>query len=165
MTRLHQIQQAVQARVEQTISAHANWPCRKGCDDCCRHLASLPRITREEWQLIATALQALPYATAELVRARVQEAASRSRPYTCPMLDTSTGSCLIYDARPVACRSYGFYVEREYILGCSRIESIQRDAPDVIWGNHATLEEQLRSLSPRAELPEWLARDPLTPDQ
>jgi hypothetical protein len=73
MTPLHVIQQEVRVRAEAIASTHGNWPCRKGCDDCCRRLASVPRVTQEEWQLIATALDALPVHTAELVRGRIRD--------------------------------------------------------------------------------------------
>jgi Fe-S-cluster containining protein len=75
----------------------------------------------------------------------------------CPLLDTSSGTCLVYEARPIACRAYGFYAEREYVLGCNRIESIAGQRPDVIWGNHAAMEEDVARLGPAASLAEWLA--------
>jgi Fe-S-cluster containining protein len=156
-TRLHVIQEEVHRRVEKITSAHEDWPCRKGCDDCCRRLASIPIVTRDEWQLITTHLERLEPETAELIRERIRDSAHAPRPVVCPMLDTASGTCLVYEARPVACRSYGFYVERENVLGCSRIESIAAQTPDVIWGNHTALEERLRSLGPAAELYCWPA--------
>jgi Fe-S-cluster containining protein len=157
VARLYQIQEAVRLRVEEIRSGQPDWPCRNGCDDCCRSLAAVPRITQEEWRLIARALEGLPAQAAEMVRRRIQDSAHASRPVVCPLLDTSSGSCLVYEARPVACRAYGFYVERFGVLGCSRIEAIDRRSPEVVWGNHAALEERLRSLGPAAELSEWLA--------
>ena len=139
-------------RAEATSANHADWPCRKGCDDCCRHLASAPRVTREEWLPIAAALATLP----EQVRQRIRESNSA----TCPLLDVDSGACLIYDARPVACRAYGFYAERESVLGCHRIELMGRHSTDVVWGNHAVLEVQLRRLGDAATLAEWLAATP-----
>lgn len=157
MLQLHQIQQAVHQRTEEILSTRANWPCRKGCDDCCRRLASIPRVSSDEWQLIAAALNSLPADTADLARRRIREAANSMRPVVCPLLDRDSGTCLVYEARPVACRAYGFYAERESVLGCSRIESISHQDPDVIWGNHAALEDQLQSLSAAAPLSDWLA--------
>jgi len=83
-----------------------------------------------------------------------------SRPVTCPMLDPDSASCLVYQARPVACRAYGFYAEREFVLGCSRIESVSRQASDVVWGNHTALEQRMDGLGEAAELSQWLARSP-----
>ena len=53
-------------------------------------------------------------------RSRIAPAACH---HICPFLDREAGSCLIYDHRPVACRTYGFYVERDRGLYCGQIES------------------------------------------
>jgi Fe-S-cluster containining protein len=68
-----------------------------------------------------------------------------------------TEACLIYEARPVACRAYGFYAEREKVLGCSRIEALSREASDVVWGNHAALEARTNELGAAAPLSKWLS--------
>jgi Fe-S-cluster containining protein len=107
---------------------------------------------------MAEAVTALPAATAEAVKQRIRDSAGMSRPVVCPLLDTDRGTCLVYDARPVACRAYGFYVERREVLGCSLIESVSRQSPDVVWGNHPALEEKVRELGPAAELSVWLGR-------
>ncbi len=78
-----------------------------------------------------------------------------SRPVVCPLLDAD-GTCLVYEARPVACRAYGFYVERREVLGCSLIESVSRQSPDLVWGNHLALEENVRRLGAAEELSVWL---------
>lgn len=165
MTRLYQIQDQVRTRTETIAAAHGNWPCRKGCDDCCRHLASVPRVTRNEWLLIESALDSA-------LRERIRNSAQQTRPVVCPLLDTDSGACLIYEVRPVACRSYGFYAERGKVLGCHRIETLARESHDVIWGNHESLEERLDQLGPARELFEWLATasaetqsDPSSPRQ
>ena len=157
VSRLYQIQEAVRQRAGEIVSAHAGWPCRKGCDECCRQLASVPRVTRDEWHSIAAALDALPDGTAERVRRRIRDSVAASRPVVCPLLDTDSGTCLVYEARPVACRAYGFYAEREYVLGCGRIESIGHEFPNVVWGNHAALEADWHALGEDATLGEWLA--------
>jgi hypothetical protein len=58
---------------------------------------------------------------------------------------------------PCALPTYGFYVERENVLGCSRINSIAGQSRNVVWGNHAAVQASLRSLGPAAELYHWLA--------
>jgi uncharacterized protein len=143
-------------RAQEITDSQPDWPCRKGCDDCCRSLASLPMITQDEWRLLAAALDALPDGRAAMARQRIREAAAASRPVTCPLLDTNSGTCMVYDARPVACRAYGFYAEYQYVLGCRRIEDISREAPDVVWGNHTALESRLSSLGLATTLSEWL---------
>jgi Fe-S-cluster containining protein len=152
---LHQIQDAVHLRTSEIAGTYPDWPCRKGCDDCCRSLASVPLVSRPEWQRIAAALEALPPETAESARRRIRASASASRPVACPLLDTATGACLVYDARPIACRSYGFYAERGSVLGCHRIESMAQQSPGVVWGNHSALEEDLHSLGTALPLYQW----------
>jgi Fe-S-cluster containining protein len=150
MMRLYQIQEQVRARTEEIAASHGNWPCRKGCDDCCRHLASAPRVTSGEWLLMESAIDAT-------LRERIRDSAQKMRPVVCPLLDEDSGACLIYAVRPVACRSYGFYAERDKVLGCRRIETLARESHDVVWGNHESLEARLAQLGPARELFEWLA--------
>ena len=152
------LHQQIQTRATQITTDHHDWPCRKGCSDCCRNLASVPLLTRAEWQLADNAIQSLPAQTANQIYERIKDASRASRPVVCPMLDTEAGTCLIYDARPIACRAYGFYLEREKVLGCNRIESIaQQEECGVIWGNHLALEDTLHSLAgPSVELHQWL---------
>jgi Fe-S-cluster containining protein len=150
---LIQIQQQVHERVAAIASAHPAWPCHKGCDDCCRSLASEPLVSEAEWQRVAQAIDALP--NASLLYDRICATAGQPRPVTCALLDQSTGACLIYDARPIACRTYGFYAERDKVLGCYRIEALAQD-PTILWGNHATIEAQLLTLGRAQELSAWL---------
>lgn len=155
MTQLYQIQEAVRLRTGAIASTHGDWPCRKGCDECCRRLASAPRVSRLEWEGIAAALDALPLPEAELARRRIADSAQADRPVVCPLLDSDSGACVVYAARPVACRAYGFYVERQWVLGCGRIEAIGQQSPEVVWGNHTALEEDLRELGPVRALSDW----------
>jgi Fe-S-cluster containining protein len=159
MTQLFQIQETVGLRVREITSGHADWPCRKGCDDCCRQLAEAPRVSSAEWRLIHAALKALPAEIAGAARRRIRESASAVRPVVCPLLDAESGTCLVYEARPVACRSYGFYAERESVLGCFRIRAIADEFPNVVWGNHAALEGELRTLGEAVELSVHIGTD------
>ena len=92
MTGLQQIQDEVRLRAEEIASTHGSWPCRKGCDECCRRLASTPRVTQEEWLLIAEAIEAFPAATAELMNQRIRDSAGMLRPVVCPLLDADRGT-------------------------------------------------------------------------
>src|SRR5262245_41618607 len=83
-------------------------PCRRGCDACCRQLASPLEISECELERVRVALDRLEAAVREQVIARVRALASEQRPYTCPFLERDRGDCLIYDARPLACRAFGF---------------------------------------------------------
>ena len=144
--RLYQIEEEVRRRTEAIAASHANWPCRRGCDDCCRNLAAPPRVSRQEWLRMEAAIGALPPEIARSVRRRIRELEGAQRPLVCPLLDLDSGNCLIYDARPIACRAYGFYAERGKVLGCSRIESLAAQEPEIVWGNHEALEDRLRSV-------------------
>ncbi len=65
---------------------------------------------------------------------------------------------MIYDLRPVACRTYGFYRSRDQGLYCKDIERDVADQTldDVIWGNHDAIDVRLKALGSRS-LPEWFA--------
>ena len=158
MQELHQIREDVHSRTAAIAAAHGNWPCRKGCDDCCRNLASPPRVSREEWLPIEAAIDRLPPDVAAVARRRIREGVGTPRPVICPLLDRDSGSCLVYEVRPVACRAYGFYADRREVLGCSRIESVASQSPDIIWGNHAALEARLQNLGESLELSAWMSR-------
>lgn len=143
----------VEARVHSITSTRADWPCRKGCDHCCRNLAALPRLTAPEWNLLRGALVKLPDAVIERIRNTPGE-----RPDLCPLLDTNTGACLVYEQRPIACRTYGFYVERDKGLYCGIIELRVREGAmaDVVWGNHESVDHQLAELGGARSLRDWV---------
>ena len=82
-----------------------------------------------------------------------------SRPIVCPMLDRADGACLVYAQRPVACRTFGFYVQRDLGLYCKDIESRVADGTlaEVVWGNHDNIDRRLCDLGEPRDLPEWFA--------
>ena len=144
---LRVLHQKVAARTEAIAEAHGAWPCRKGCDACCTRLAAIPELTAAEWELLRPAVEGLP---AE-VHHRIEALQGAVRPITCPFLDDS-GACLVYDARPVACRTYGFYVDRDGGQFCGIIESLDAD---VVWGSGAAIEADLVALGQRRDLLSW----------
>jgi hypothetical protein len=79
------------------------------------------------------------------------------RPIICPLLDQSTNACPVYAQRPVACRTYGFYVQRNLGLYCHEIESRAADGTlaDVVWGNHDAIDHRLAGLGESRSLSEW----------
>ncbi|QWV98826.1 YkgJ family cysteine cluster protein [Geomonas nitrogeniifigens] len=83
-------------RTSETFSAHIT--CRAGCDACCRHLS----IFAVEAAALRKALRELPAEQAELVRAKARETREGS---PCPLLHD--GLCLLYQARPIICRTHG----------------------------------------------------------
>lgn len=161
MTKLSQLQRDIDSRVQNIRENRPDWLCGKGCDSCCRRLAEVPQLTAAEWSLLQEGLAALPPEHLEEIRQKMTALASQqSRPVVCPLLDQTTGACPVYAQRPVACRSYGFYVQREKGLYCHDIESRVADGAlaDVVWGNHDAIDQRLTELGESRALTEWFER-------
>jgi Fe-S-cluster containining protein len=158
MNILFQIHADIDARVQTIGDDNADWLCRMGCDGCCRRLAEIPRLTAAEWNLLRDGLNVLPAEQLlEIGRGIAALTGQTARPITCPMLNQSQGTCMVYAHRPVACRTYGFYVQRDKGLYCKDIES-RVDAGDwatVVWGNHDAVDRQLNALGDSRDLTEW----------
>lgn len=90
----------------------------------------------------------------EAVQQRMENLAGAQRPLTCPLLDLDSGSCLVYEHRPIACRTYGFYRERDQGLYCAEIEAMvsRGEMDNVVWGNHASIESAQDQLGERLPL-------------
>ncbi|NMG73375.1 YkgJ family cysteine cluster protein [Aromatoleum diolicum] len=161
MTTLARLQLDIDTRVQTIRDIHPDWLCGKGCDSCCRQLAEVPRLTAAEWDLLREGLAALPpERLREVSQDMVALASQQSRPVVCPLLDRSTGACPVYAQRPVACRTYGFYVQRDKGLYCHDIETREADGNllDVVWGNHDAIDHSLTSLGEIRLLTEWFDR-------
>ena len=160
-SRLFQLLGDIDARVHAIRADRPDWLCAKGCDSCCRGLAAEPRLTAAEWGLLRDALAALPAQRLGEIRQKMLAlaAAQPSFPVVCPLLDPASGACPVYAARPVACRTYGFYVQRELGLYCRDIESQVADGAlaDVVWGNHDAVDQRLAGLGEVRVLSEWFA--------
>lgn len=157
---LVQLHEKINHRAASIIATTGEWPCHKGCDHCCRHLAAIPEATRAEWEQVSLGINALPPETHQKILTRIQALpAQLAAPYTCPFLDEASQACLIYTHRPVACRTYGFYVERDQGLYCTDIrQRVERgDYPGVVWGNQASIAAQLAPLGPAIPLTDWFA--------
>jgi Fe-S-cluster containining protein len=159
MTKLDQLHLDIDVRVQTILQDRTDWPCTKGCDQCCRQLAAVPQLTLAEWDLLRAGLQALPAQRLQEISNNIA-ALSQSRPITCPMLDLVAGTCPIYAQRPVACRTYGFYVQRDKGLYCNDIETrVDNGAwADVVWGNHDAIDQQLAGLGETRALTDWFER-------
>lgn len=150
----------IESRVQAIRASHPEWLCTKGCAGCCRRLADLPQLTAAEWKLLREGLTALP---AEWLRKISQGMAAVDRqhegPIICPLLDRSTNVCPVYAQRPVACRSYGFYMQRGQGLYCGDIETEVANGvlADVMWGNHDAIDRQLAALGGSRPITEWFA--------
>lgn len=73
--------------------------CREGCASCCTHLSLFP----VEAAALKKALAAVP----PVVRQRIRAAAGLTGE-ECPLLEADR--CLLYEARPVICRTHGLPV-------------------------------------------------------
>jgi Fe-S-cluster containining protein len=137
----------IEQRVRAITADRPDWPCRKGCDACCRQLAQPPEMTAAEWHVVHQGLVRLPPETQQEVAARIQALAHwQGGPLTCPLLDTTHGTCLVYAQRPAACRMYGFYVSRTQHWWCADIQTLyEAGACDgLILGNHDAIIRMLQ---------------------
>ena len=162
MIKLHVLHADIDARVQHIRGAHPDWLCAKGCDACCRQLARLPQLTATEWQLLRPAIAALPINQLENIRRKMNTSAEQtSAPVVCPLLDEASGACPVYAQRPIACRTYGFYVQRGIGLYCQEIKSVvdRGELADVVWGNQDAIERSLSGLGDTRALDEWFSRD------
>ena len=73
--------------------------CRVGCDGCCRHIS----LFAVEAVALAGALSALPAGQSARIRNMARTASGAA---VCPLLEN--GRCLLYEARPIICRTHGF---------------------------------------------------------
>ena len=90
----------------------------------------------------------------------VAELSTQSTPFVvCPMLDKLQGICRVYEYRPIACRTYGYYVQHDKGLYCNAIlEKVSSsELNDVVWGNQNTIDRQLNNLGESKALTEWFA--------
>jgi Fe-S-cluster containining protein len=147
----------VSARVAQMQDSHGTWPCAAGCDHCCRRLGALPQLTDAEFDLLLPAIEALSDANA------VVEAILAARPnaqghWTCPLLDQDNGRCRVYDARPVACRTYGFYGGRDGDYWCEQVTAhVAQRRDTLVAGNQLAIDRRRDAdLGPSRDLADHL---------
>lgn len=155
---LLQLHADIDARVHAIRGDRPDWLCSKGCANCCRHLAEIPQLSAAEWQWLQEGLAALPAEQLQAIHQRMTALASQSsRPVVCPMLDQASNACLVYAHRPVACRTYGFYVQRELGLYCGDIEARVDSGmlTEVVWGNHDAVDQRLTGLGESRTLTAW----------
>jgi Fe-S-cluster containining protein len=169
VTPLIQLHNDIEDRVRSIRADRSDWLCGKGCDGCCHRLSDIPQLTGAEWELLREGLSILtPQRLEEINQAMIVLAGQSERPVVCPLLDQASGTCLVYDQRPVACRTYGFYVQRDLGLYCREIESRVASGrlSDVVWGNHDAVDQRLGTLGEVRSLTEWFQsrhQNPPTP--
>ena len=158
MPPLSQLHQDIDDHVQYIRQDQPDWLCTKGCDTCCRQLADLPQLSAAEWFLLRQGLAALPCEHQHSIRNKVAALPDQpTSPITCPLLDTTTGACPVYAHRPVACRSYGFYVQRDKGLYCEDIKLRVTDGSlaNVVWGNHDAIDQRLATQGDTRSLKAW----------
>lgn len=158
MKTLSELHENIDMRVKAIRDENSDWLCKMGCDGCCHRLAQIPQLTSAEWLLFQEGFATLSTEKQQEIRQSVATLSTQSpRSIICPMLDKAAGACLIYAYRPVACRTYGFYVERDKGLYCHDIEVSVADGAlnQVVWGNHDTINRYLDKLGDKRDLVAW----------
>ncbi len=160
-TKLNTLHADIETRVNAIRDEQPDWLCGKGCDGCCLRLAEIPRLTAQEWEWLQEGLMALPPEQLQEISKEIAALVGNpARPIVCPLLDRAAGSCRVYAHRPIACRTYGFYVQRDLGFYCKDIEARVAEGAltDVVWGNHDVIDRHLGDLGESRELFEWFAR-------
>jgi uncharacterized protein len=159
MDDLRQLLQGLDERIESRVQAIRSerdwWPCQRGCDHCCRHLAHPPEFSAAEWKRVDEAVAQLPSSEQVVVKQRINALLQQIAEDTldssvvCPYLNEQEGACRIYDARPIACRTYGFFVARDHDQYCQQIETIinQRGENAIVWGNAESVRHDIERIS------------------
>jgi Fe-S-cluster containining protein len=94
---------------------------------------------------------------AEQLREQVQRSGDAG-PFVCPLLDAGRGVCLVYQARPLACRTYGFYASHHHDAWCERVAEHVVDArAGLVLGNLDAVERDLsQQAAERRDMLAWL---------
>lgn len=118
--------QIVDAALAEAAGKAGAWlKCRPGCFECCLGVFEISGLDGERLRRGLIELETRDSARATRVRTRAGEAASRllrqypgdtaSRALSetadddepCPVLDPETGTCDLYESRPLTCRTFG----------------------------------------------------------
>lgn len=86
------------AKIDALLSGLPTFKCKEGCFDCCGPV----ELSRLEYMRCIQASGR----TAEDVRQQMQNNIKQGN-YLCPLLDTKTGRCTVYEVRPAICRLFG----------------------------------------------------------
>lgn len=116
-------------------------------------------MTELEWRQLRSSLAALEGTTRQNVMAKIRALTPGQGRVVCPMLDLAEGACVVYDGRPLACRTYGYYVHDRDDKWCAQVTDhlVETAAPHVVMGNEAALERRLsRASGPVRGLDEWI---------
>lgn len=154
------LREQVATRAAAMEATHSPWPCRAGCDACCRRLGALLTISEVEFDALWSALQRLPPSVQREVATRVAASEPDAQGhYVCPLLDTEAGRCRVYAARPIACRTYGYYAGRNGDYWCERVtEHVGERRGTLVAGNQLAVDrERDQALGASMDLRRWFA--------
>lgn len=146
-TPLEQLYTQIDQRGFTIVRDQPNWPCRKGCDNCCRQLAEVPELTEAEWRVLRQGFLELDVSVQTVIATRIRALSNCwEEQLTCPFINELEGTCHVYHFRPVACRMYGFYMSYHDNRWCHLIQSQYETGiyDGVVFGNHNAIERELR---------------------
>lgn len=152
---LQALDQRIATRMQALAATHEWWPCHRGCDRCCRQLARPLELTAAEWSRLDEAIATLP-ATIQTeitgkIRILLRQIAEGTLPQSvvCPYLNEQEGICQVYESRPIACRTYGFFVSRHDNQYCQIIETEvnSRGDANITWGYVESIQQELQQIS------------------
>ena len=138
----HSLIQIVDSALADVTRRSGAWlVCRQGCTQCCIGVFAINQLDAHRLRRGLEELERSSPARAEHVRARARDAVARLTPEfpgdpatglldegtasfadfandeACPALDPVTGSCELYESRPMTCRVFGPPVRSEHGLG------------------------------------------------
>jgi hypothetical protein len=120
--RYRQLTGKVDAFFERVVGRHGEeMQCRAGCDQCCRTRLTILGVE-------AAAVREVIEGMSEGERARLREVAAREvreGDVRCAALDDD-GRCLIYEGRPVVCRSHGVPIRMGDVIDACRLNFTKR---------------------------------------
>jgi Fe-S-cluster containining protein len=104
--------QIVDAALAEAARLSGPWLlCRPGCMQCCLGEFPITQLDAARLRRGLAELEAREPQRAARVRQRVREAVARQAPMAdddpCAALDPETGTCDLYAARPIMCRTFG----------------------------------------------------------
>lgn len=104
--------QIVDAALAEAARRSGPWLlCRPGCAQCCLGEFPITQLDAQRLQRGLAGLVSREPDRAARVRQRVREAVARPAPMAdddpCAALDPETGTCDLYAARPITCRTFG----------------------------------------------------------
>lgn len=137
--------QIVDAALAESTSKSGNWlACRPGCSQCCVGVFAINPLDAQRLRNGLIELESKDPERAARVRGRVQDSVQRLSPEfpgdpatglideshdaaqrwndfapdePCPVLDPQTGTCDLYESRPITCRVFGPPIMSEGELG------------------------------------------------